>query len=149
MAGPVNNPQIINPSDDEIREILSKYKVVAVVGLSDKQESASFRVASFLKTKGYRIVPVNPNHEVVLDEKCYPSLSDIPFKVGIVDVLRRPDAVAAIADEAVRIGAPVLWLQLGVVNIEAAEKHRKDIKVVMDRCMKIEYSRLFGTNTES
>jgi len=82
--------EIKNPTDDEIKEVLSMYRVVAVVGLSDRPERASYGVASFLKGAGYRIVPVNPNIESVLGEKCYPTLSAIPFAVDIVDVFRRP-----------------------------------------------------------
>jgi uncharacterized protein len=131
-----------NPPDYIIREILKECRTVAVVGLSDDPERPSRRVGEFLKDHGYRIVPVNPKLETVLGEKCYASLTDIPFRVDIVDVFRRPEHVPLIADEAARIGAKVLWLQLGVVNVEAAGKHGKDMTVVMDRCMAIEYRRL-------
>lgn len=131
-----------NPPDSGIREILKECRTVAVVGLSDDPERPSHRVGRFLKDHGYRIVPVNPNLETVLGEKCYATLSDIPFKVDIVDVFRRSEHVPRIADEAARIGARVLWLQLGIVSHEAAEKHAKDMTVVMDRCMTIEYRRL-------
>ncbi len=139
----IKEPEITNPADSEIKEILEKCRTVAVVGLSADPERPSYRVAAFLKDRGFRIVPVNPNLETALGEKCYPSLSGIPFRVDIVDVFRRPEHVPQIADEAASIGALVLWLQLGVINREAAQKHKKDMTVIMDRCMAIEYSRLF------
>ncbi len=135
-------PVIDNPPDAIIKEVLEKSRTVAVVGLSDDPGRPSHRVAKFLKWRGYRIVPVNPNLESVLGEKCYPSLGEIPFKVDIVDVFRRSEYVPEIADEAARIGAKVLWLQLGVVSTEAAEKHKKEMTVIMDRCMAIELRRL-------
>ncbi|GMR04512.1 MAG: CoA-binding protein [Thermodesulfobacteriota bacterium] len=133
-----------NTTDDEIKKILSTCKTVAVVGLSARPERASFAIASFLKVKGFRVVPVNPGLDAVLGEKCYPALSAIPFPVDIVDVFRKSEAVPEIAAEAVKIGAKVLWLQLGVINIEAVEKYGDDITIIMDRCIKVEYSRLFG-----
>ncbi|MFQ5441174.1 MAG: CoA-binding protein [Thermodesulfobacteriota bacterium] len=136
--------EIKNPADDEIKKILSMYRVVAVVGLSDRPVRASFGVASFLKGEGYRIVPVNPNIESVLGEKCYPSLSAIPFAIDIVDVFRRSEAVPPIAYEAVSIGARVLWLQLGVTADESVMRHKDQIKIISDRCIKMEYSRLLG-----
>lgn len=139
----LEDPEITNPPDPAIKEILGKCRTVAVVGLSADPARPSHRVAAFLKDRGFRIVPVNPNIDTALGEKCYPSLSDIPFRVDIVDVFRRSGHVPQIADEAAAIGAKVLWLQLGVVSREAAQKHKKDMTVIMDRCMAIEYSRLF------
>lgn len=144
MTEPVCEFPAHNSTDEEIKEILSSYKIVAVVGISNKPERDSFRVASFLKERGYKIVPVNPNYDTVLGEKCYPDLSSIPFAVEIVDIFRKPDAVPPIADEAVKIGAKAVWMQIGVVNNEAAEKLVKSrIKVVMNKCMMIEYNNLF------
>jgi len=134
--------QFNNPPDYIIREILKECRTVAVVGLSDDPERPSHRVGKFLKDHGYRIVPVNPGLETVLGEKCYGTLADIPFKVDIVDVFRKPEHVPRIAGEAARVGAKVLWLQLGVVCPEAAEKHGNVMTVIMDRCMAIEYRRL-------
>lgn len=139
----IKDPEMTNPPDTRIKEILEESRTVAVVGLSDDPERPSHRVAAFLKDHGYTIVPVNPNLDSALGEKCYASLSDIPFKVDIVDVFRRIEHVPRIADEAAAIGARVLWLQLGVVSPEAALKHGKDMTVIMDRCMAIEYRRLF------
>ena len=136
--------EIKNPDDDEIREILSTAGVVAVVGLSSNPGRASFTVASFLKGKGFKLVPVNPNLDSVLGEKSYPCLSAVPFPVDIVDVFRRSEAVPAIADEAVAVGAKVLWLQLGLRAPEAVMRHKDAIRIISDRCIKIEYSRLMG-----
>ena len=144
MTEPACEIPAYNPADDEIKKILSEYKVVAVVGISNKPDRDSFRVASFLKERGYKIVPVNPNYKDVLGEKCYPSLSSIPFPIEIVDIFRKPDAVPPIADEAVKIGAKAVWMQIGIVNNEAAEKLIKNgIKVVMNKCMMAEYNGFF------
>ncbi len=140
MAG--GAAETANPPDAVIKEILERYRTVAVVGLSADPERPSHEVAAFLKAHGFRIVPVNPNLENVLGEKCYPDLASIPFKVEIVDVFRRPEFVPRIAAEAVKAGAKVLWLQIGIVDAEAAERHKKDLTVIMDRCMAIEYGRL-------
>lgn len=144
MTEPVCEFPAYNPTNDEIKEILSNYKVVAVVGISNKPDRDSFRVASFLKEGGYKIVPVNPNCDAVLGEKCYPSLSSIPFPIEIVDIFRKPEAVPPIADEAIKIGAKAVWMQIGIVNNESAEKLIKNgIKVVMNKCMMIEYNNYF------
>lgn len=143
-AEPIGEFPAGNPPDDEIKEILSRYKKVAVVGISNKPDRDSFMVASFLKERGYQIISVNPNYDIVLGEKCYPSLSSIPFPIDIVDIFRKPEAIPPIADEAIKIGAKVVWMQLGIVNNEAAAKLRKNgLKVVMNKCMKIEYNSLF------
>lgn len=117
-------------------QILKNYRTIAVVGLSPKPDRPSHGVAGYMQSKGYRIVPVRPGVEKILGEKAYESLKDIPFPVEIVNVFRRSDAVMPIAEEAVAIGAQVLWLQEGIVNTEA-EKLCKDagMNVVMDRCI--------------
>lgn len=127
--------------------ILTTHDTIAMVGLSADPMRPSHFAAIYMQAHGYRIIPVNPRAvgEKILGEVVYPSLSDIPQPVGIVDVFRRPDAVVPIADEAIAIGAPVLWLQLGVVNEEAAALARNaGLEVVMDRCVKIEHARFFG-----
>jgi uncharacterized protein len=135
----------VNPSDRAIRQILETGKTVAVVGLSDKPDRESYRVAKYLQDHGYRIIPVNPTVSEVLGEKSYPTVTDIPGQVDIVDVFRKPEAVLPVAQEAVDAGAGTLWLQLGVVNQEAAEKaEAAGLQVVMDRCMKVEHGRLLG-----
>jgi predicted CoA-binding protein len=130
-----------NPSRDRIKEILSAAGNVAVVGLSDKPDRVSYMVAEAMQKKGYRIIPVNPNAEQILGETCYPSLSDIPEPVHIVNVFRRSDQVVPVAEEAVNIKAKVFWLQLGISNEEAAEIAKSGgVEVIMDRCIKVEDS---------
>lgn len=126
-----------------LRRILGSVRRIAVVGLSPRRERPSYGVAAFLQKQGYRIVPVNPAEREILGETCYPDLASIPGPVDMVDVFRRAEDVLPIAAEAVRIGARVLWLQLGVINHEAAQlASAAGLDVVMDRCPKIEYPRL-------
>jgi predicted CoA-binding protein len=133
-------------SDDEIIEILRPPKTIAVVGISDKPERDSYDVARYLQDQWYRVIPVNPMLERVLNRPCYPSLREIPESVDIVDIFRRSDAVPEIVDEAIEIGAKVVWMQLGVENEAAAEKAQQaGLKVVVQRCIKQEHSRLFGS----
>jgi predicted CoA-binding protein len=120
-------------------EILDTCRTFAIVGLSDRPDRPSWSVASHLKARGYRIVPVNPSLDEVLGEKCYPDLPSIPFPVEVVDIFRRGDQVGPIVDDAIRIGAKVVWMQLGVINEEAAARARAaGLEVVMDRCPVIE-----------
>lgn len=131
------------PTDDEILEILTGAKTVAVVGFSSKPERPSHRVAKFLKDAGYRIYPVNPNIEEALGEKVYASLEEVPAGIDIVDIFRASDKVLPVVEAAIRVGARVVWMQEGVVNEEAARKAREaGLKVVMDRCTMQEYRRL-------
>jgi uncharacterized protein len=128
---------------EEIRDILRKYKVVAVVGLSPKPERPSFQVAQYLKDHGYRIVPVNPGQKEILGETCYRNLTDIPFPVEVVDIFRNVEAIPAIVDEAIAVGAKVVWMQQGLAEPVSARKAREaGLQVVMDRCMKVEHARL-------
>ncbi len=128
-----------NPSRTHIKELLEQAGNIAVVGLSDKPDRTSHMVAAALQARGYRIIPVNPNVTSVLGETCYPSLSDIPEPVHIVDVFRRSEEVVPIAEEAVKIGANVFWLQSGIINEEAARIAAEGgLTVVMDRCIKVE-----------
>ena len=130
-----------NPERDEIKQILLDAKTIAVVGLSDKSDRSSYMVAAALQQKGYRIIPVNPQIQEVLGEKAYASLSDIPEKVDIVDVFRRSEHVVPVAEETAAIQAKVFWLQQGIYNEEAAEICAEHgIKVIMDRCIKVEDS---------
>jgi predicted CoA-binding protein len=125
-----------NPSDDRIREILQKYKKVAVVGLSSDETRPSNVVARCLQGKGFKIIPINPNENEILGEKAYSDLSAIPEKVEIVDIFRRSDQVPPIVDEAIKIGAKVVWMQEGIINHPAALKAAQNgIVVVMDKCM--------------
>jgi predicted CoA-binding protein len=138
-----------NPPDAAIRAILSRPTTVAVIGCSDNPDRDSLRIAMLLKRKGFRVIPVNPQIgpdalRAELGERCYPDLESIPESVEIVDVFRRPEHLPEIAEQAIRKGARVLWGQLGVVNLEAAERAQiAGMTVVMDRCPAIEYRRLF------
>jgi predicted CoA-binding protein len=132
-------------TDDEIRNILETAKTVAVVGISDNPDRPSFGVAGFLQKHGYKIVPVNPTLDQVLGERSGAGLCDIQGPIDVVDIFRRADAVPPIVEDAIAIGAKVVWMQEGVVNEEAAERARAaGLQVVMDRCMKKEYARLIG-----
>lgn len=135
-----------NPSREEIKEILLNAGNIAVVGLSDKTDRTSYMVAQALQQNGYRIIPVNPTVSgEILGEKVYPSLSDIPEPVDIVNVFRRSEQTPPVAEEAVKVGARVLWLQLGIVSEEAYEIASKGgLTVIMDRCIKVEDSILIG-----
>lgn len=129
---------------DRLR-ILNKYKNIAMVGLSNNPFRPSHFAAIYMLANGYNIIPVNPAATEILGRKCYPSLRDIPEKVDIVDVFRKPADVPPLVDEAVAIGAKVFWMQLGVINEEAARKAiEAGLEVVMDRCVKIEHARFFG-----
>ena len=128
-----------------ILRALSGARTVAIVGLSKDPLRPSNFIGFYLKRHGYRVVPVNPREQEILGEKSYPSLTDIPFPVDIVDVFRRPDAVPDIAREAVAIKAKVLWLQFGVISPEGAKIATDGgLDVVMDRCMKVEHARHLG-----
>lgn len=123
-------------------EILDTYRTFAVVGLSDRPSRPSFGVAAFLKEHGYRIVPVNPNVTQVHGEKCWPDLGSIPFPIEVVDIFRRSELVLPVVQDAIRIGARVVWMQLGVINDEAARlATAAGLEVVMDRCPVIELRR--------
>jgi uncharacterized protein len=145
-GGPIA-PQrkVTTMKDEEIKNLLSAYKTVAVVGISPKPDRPSHVVASYLQSKGYRIIPVRPDGEVVLGEKVYRSLDEIPKEMGvdIVDVFRKSAEVLPIVEEAVERGAKMIWMQEGVVNQDAAAKAEKaGLRVVMDRCIKKEHQRL-------
>jgi uncharacterized protein len=128
-----------------LRRILRESKVIAVVGLSADWFRPSYFAAKYMQEHGYRVIPVNPKYPEILGEKCYPSLRDIRQPVDMVDVFRKAPDVMPIAEDAIRIGAKVLWQQLGVRNEEAAAKARAaGLETVMDRCVKIEHGRLFG-----
>ena len=128
-----------------LRRILREAKVIAVVGLSADWFRPSYFAAKYMQEHGYRVIPVNPKYREILGEKCYPSLCDIPQPVDIVDVFRKTADVPPIAEDAIKIGAKVLWQQLGVRNEEAAAKAQAaGLQTVMDRCVKIEHGRLFG-----
>jgi hypothetical protein len=131
--------------EEEIKEILGKCKNVAVVGISPKEDRPSYGVASYLQSKGYRIIPVRPDGDTLLGETVYPSLTQIPkeIEIDVVDIFRRPEDVPPIVEEAIRRGAKVVWMQEGIVHEEAAARARRaGLKVVMDRCMKKDHQSL-------
>ena len=130
---------------ETIKSILKENKSIAVVGLSANWDRPSFFASKYMQQKGYKIIPVNPRYSEILGEKCYKSLLDIEEKVDIVDCFRRSDDILPIATDAIKIKAKVLWMQLSVFNEDAANLSRNaGLKVVQDRCVKIEHARLFG-----
>ncbi len=134
-------------SDQEIRELLTAARTVAVVGISDDPERDSYMVAEFLQRQGYRIIPVNPRlvnlNIQVLGEKPYATLRDVPEKIDIVDIFRRPETVMPVIEDAIAAGAGAVWMQLSIVNEEAAARaEAAGLNVVMNRCMAVEYRRL-------
>jgi len=129
----------------QLRHILKNSHTIAIVGLSADWWRPSYFAAKYMQEHGYRIIPVNPKYTEVLGEKCHPTLEAIPDAIDIVDVFRKSEDCAPIAKQAVAIGAKTLWLQLGVENTEAQQiAEAAGLAVVMNRCVKIEYARLFG-----
>ena len=134
-------------TDDYLRGILRGVHTIAMVGASEHWNRSSYFAMKYLQTKGYRVIPVNPRAGVpeILGEKIYPSLADIPDAIDMVDIFRRSAEAAAIVDAAIAKGAKVVWMQIGVRDDVAADKaEQAGVKVVMNRCPKIEYSRLCG-----
>jgi predicted CoA-binding protein len=129
-----------------IEDILKNSRTVAIVGLSSNRERPSYIVGKYLKEHGYKVIPVNPNEKTVLGLKSYPDLSSIPRKVDVVDIFRRSEDVPPIVRDAIKIGARAVWMQEGIKNDEAAAEAKKaGLKVVMDRCMRKQHIRLFGS----
>jgi len=136
----------VNSNPDEIREILKQVKTIAVIGLSPNPEKDSHRVAKYLQEHGYKIIPVYPKEDEILGEKVYRSLAEIPGKVDMVDIFRKPAAFDAIADACIERGdVDVFWGQVGLVNNDAAEKARNaGMKVVQNLCAMVEHRELIG-----
>ncbi len=131
---------------DRITAILEKYKTVAVVGLSSKPTRPSYGVASYLKARGYRIIPVNPNEKAVLNEKAYPTLDEVPDAVEVIVIFRRPEFVPEVVERGIRRGAKVIWMQEGITHEEAARRARQaGLEVVQDRCILKEHAKRFVT----
>jgi predicted CoA-binding protein len=129
----------------DLRRILTDYKRVAMIGLSADWSRPSNFAGKYLLDHGFEVIPVNPKYDEILGQKCYADLKDIPTPVDVVDLFQRAERVPPFVDQAIDIGAKVVWLQLGIIHEEAAQKARDaGLEVVMDRCMKIEYARLFG-----
>ncbi len=139
-------PQV-NSNKDEIKKILEETKTIAIIGCSPNSEKASNKVAVYLKNHGYTIIPVYPKEDIILGEKVYRSLSDIPtdIKIDMVDIFRKPDVIGSVVDEALkRDDVKCIWTQLGLVNNQAAQKAREaGLKVVQSHCTKIEHAALF------
>ncbi len=134
-----------NTDIQTLRRLLKTHQTIAMVGLSANWYRPSYFAAKYLQEYGYRVIPVTPSYDEILGEKCYPSLGAIPEPVDVVDCFRRAEEIPALAEQAIDIGAKVLWMQLGIVNDTAAHMAREaGLEVVMDRCMKIEHGRLFG-----
>lgn len=128
---------------EKVKTILETLRTIAVVGLSPKPQRDSHQVAEYLKTQGYKIVPVNPGQKEILGEKCYRDLKAIPFSIDIVDIFRRPEHIPAVVDDAIQIGAKAIWMQLGIVHNGAALKARNaGIDVIMNKCIKIELMKM-------
>ena len=129
---------------DQIYEILQRAKTIAVVGLSDNPLRPSHGVAAYLQSQGYRIIPVNPEIKGSLGEKAYPSLLDVPEKIDIVDIFRRPEFVEEVVDQAIQLKVPAVWMQEEIIHEKAAQKARAaGIFVVMDRCILLEHRARF------
>ena len=133
--------------DEEIKNMLGSCRTVAVVGISPKEDRPSYTVASYLKSKGFRIIPVRPDGDTLLGEKVYHSLQEIPEEVNIdiVDIFRKSEDVPPVVEEAIQRGARVVWMQEGVIHPEAgARAERAGLRLVMDRCIKKEHQRLLN-----
>ena len=135
----------VNSNDKEILEIFKNTKTIAIAGLSPDESKASNMVAKYLQNAGFKIVPIYPKEETILGEKVYRSISEVPFKIDMIDIFRKPNAIAAIVDEViVRGDIDCVWIQLGLVNNEAAKKAEDaGMKVVQNKCTKIEHRDLF------
>ena len=132
-------------SDKTMKDILLATKTIASVGLSSNAEKESYWIVSYLKEQGYRVIPVNPTATEILGEKAYPDLKSVPEKIDVVQVFRRSEDVPPVVDDAIRVGAKVVWMQEGIVNEEAAQKARQaGLQVVMDACMRATHRRLIG-----
>ena len=130
---------------NEIRRILQNTRTIAMVGLSAKWHRPSFFAAKYLLEKGYRVIPVNPNYDEILEQKCYPDLPSIPDPVDVVDLFQRAELTPGYARQAADMGAKVLWLQLGIKSAECEKiAAQAGMDFVQDRCMKIEHGRIFG-----
>lgn len=128
-----------------LHRILRTYRTIAIVGVSNSPHRPSYFAAKYMQHHGYQVIPVNPRYETVLGEKCYASLLDIPEPIDIVDCFRKPDEIPELADQAIKIGAKCLWLQLGIQHNEAEQKaFSAGLEVISNRCVKIEHGRLFG-----
>lgn len=133
-------------SDQMLKDILLSTKTIASVGLSSNMEKVSYGVGAYLLEQGFRVIPVNPTADEILGEKAYLDLESVTGNIDVVQVFRRPEDVPPVVEAAIKAGAKVVWMQLGIVNEEAAEAARAaGLQVVMDRCMRVEHIRLVGS----
>lgn len=137
--------QALYQDPDIIRKILNNCRTIAMVGLSTERQKASYFVATYLRSAGYRIIPVNPRADTILGERCYPDLASIPEQVDLVDIFRPAKDCLPIVQEAIACKIPAVWLQLKIVNVEAAQQaHNAGLLTVMDLCVKMEHGRYNG-----
>ena len=133
-----------SPQTDPVTELLKRVRTIAVVGLSDNPLRPSHGVSAYMQSQGYRIIPVNPKIESCLGEKAYASLLEVPEKIDVVDIFRRPEFVEEVVDQAIQVKVPAIWMQEEVIHENAAEKARKaGIFVIMDRCILKEHRARF------
>ena len=131
--------------DSVLKEILLSTKTIASVGLSSNPNKESYRIASYLKAQGYRVIPVNPTTSEIMGDTSYPDVQSVPEKIDVVQVFRKPEDVPPVVDDAIKAGAKVVWMQEGIVHEEAAEKARQaGLQVVMDTCMRVAHRSLIG-----
>jgi uncharacterized protein len=131
--------------DSVLKEILQSAKTIASVGLSSNPDKESYRIASYLKAQGYRVIPVNPTASEIMGATSYPDLQSVPEKIDVVQIFRKPEDVPPVVDDAIQAGARVIWMQEGIVHEEAAEKARQaGLQVVMDTCMRVAHRTLIG-----
>ena len=143
-ASPVASSEFATTPVERL-EILRRYSRIAMVGLSGNPHRPSYFAAVYLLHQGYRIFPVHPREKEILGQRCYPTLRDVPRPVEVVDIFRAPEAVPAIVEEAIEVGAKVIWMQFGVIHNQAAARARDaGLEVVMDQCMKVEHARFYG-----
>jgi predicted CoA-binding protein len=132
-------------SDQELKDILSNTKIIASVGLSGNQQKESYGIGLYLQEQGYQVIPVNPTATEILSETSYPDLESVPVKIDVVQVFRKPEDVPPVVEDAIKVGAKVVWMQEGIVNEEAAKRAREaGLQVVMDACMRSTHRRLIG-----
>jgi predicted CoA-binding protein len=129
--------------DEEVVDILKNAKTIAVVGISHKEDRDSNKVARYIQDHGYKMIPVNPKYKEVLGEPCYPDLASVPEHIDVVDIFRNVDIIPSVVDEAIAVKAGAVWMQLGLAHNESARKAcEAGLKVVQNKCVKIEHSRL-------
>jgi predicted CoA-binding protein len=138
------------PTEEKIKEILERAKVIAIVGLSPDEQKPSNVVAKYLIAHGYKVIPVNPGQESILGQKSYKNLSDIPGQVDIVDIFMRTEKLLPVVEEAIRIKPRCIWLQLGIINEEAKKLAESNgITFFMDKCIKIEHSKFIADSSKN